>query len=81
MNRLTLGFIVLAMSAFYVLFGRLPNNRTVAVGFYLFGLIIGILLISQFWTLANDVVTRDRPNASSASSARAPVSAGLPGRP
>ena len=27
----------------------------VAVAFYLFGLIIGILLISQFWTLANDV--------------------------
>ncbi len=32
-----------------------PTNRGVAVGFYLFGLIIGILLISQFWTLANDV--------------------------
>ena len=55
MIPLTLGSIVLAMSAFYLLFGRLPNNRTVAVGFYLFGLIIGILLISQFWTLANDV--------------------------
>ncbi len=26
-----------------------------AVGFYLFGLIMGILLISQFWTLANEV--------------------------
>ena len=27
----------------------------VSVGFYLLGLILGILLISQFWTLANDV--------------------------
>ena len=26
-----------------------------SVGFYLYGLILGILLISQFWTLANDV--------------------------
>ena len=27
----------------------------VTVAFYLFGLILGILLISQFWTLANDI--------------------------
>jgi ATP/ADP translocase/HEAT repeat protein len=27
----------------------------VSVGFYLLGLILGILLISQFWTLANDI--------------------------
>ena len=27
----------------------------VSVGFYLYGLILGILLISQFWTLANDI--------------------------
>jgi AAA family ATP:ADP antiporter len=27
----------------------------VSVGFYLMGLILGILLISQFWTLANDI--------------------------
>ena len=26
-----------------------------SVGFYFFGLIMGILLISQFWTLANEV--------------------------
>ena len=26
-----------------------------SVGFYLLGLILGILLISQFWTLANDI--------------------------
>ena len=32
MIPLTLGSIVLAMSVFYLLFGRLPNNRTVAVG-------------------------------------------------
>jgi ATP:ADP antiporter, AAA family len=55
MIPLTLSGIVLAMATFWVLFGRLPENRAVAVGFYLFGLIVGILLISQFWTLANDV--------------------------
>ena len=27
----------------------------VTVAFYLFGQILGVLLISQFWTLANDV--------------------------
>jgi AAA family ATP:ADP antiporter len=27
----------------------------IAVGFYVFGLILAVLLISQFWTLANDV--------------------------
>ncbi|MCL4846792.1 MAG: hypothetical protein KJ066_09685, partial [Acidobacteria bacterium] len=27
----------------------------VPVAFYLFGLILGILLISQFWTIANDI--------------------------
>ena len=27
----------------------------VTIAFYLFGLILGILLISQFWTLANDI--------------------------
>ena len=26
-----------------------------SVAFYFFGLILGILLISQFWTLANDI--------------------------
>lgn len=55
MIPLTLSGIVILMGGFYVLFNRLPDNRTVAVAFYLFGLIIGILLISQFWTLANDV--------------------------
>ncbi|HEY8549744.1 MAG TPA: Npt1/Npt2 family nucleotide transporter [Vicinamibacterales bacterium] len=31
------------------------GHWTVAAGFYLFGLIMGILLISQFWTLANEI--------------------------
>ena len=51
----TLTGIVTVMVMFYVLFTGFPQNRGVAVAFYLFGLIIGILLISQFWTLANDV--------------------------
>ena len=55
MIPVTLTGIVASMSAFFVLFGQLPDNRAVAVAFYLFGLIVGILLISQFWTLANDV--------------------------
>jgi AAA family ATP:ADP antiporter len=55
MIPITLGGIVAAMSAFFVLFSAFATNPAVAVGFYLFGLIIGILLISQFWTLANDV--------------------------
>ena len=55
MVPLTLAGITLGMTLFYLLFAGLPANKGVAVGFYLFGLIIGILLISQFWTLANDV--------------------------
>ena len=47
------GMIVLLV-AFWVLFTRV-GAEWVSVGFYLFGLILGILLISQFWTLANDV--------------------------
>ena len=39
---------------FWLLFRPASRNR-VAVAFYLFGLILAILLISQFWTLANDV--------------------------
>jgi AAA family ATP:ADP antiporter len=55
MIPLTLAGIVIATAVFYTLFAEFPTNRIVAVGFYLFGLITGILLISQFWTLANDV--------------------------
>ena len=39
--------------AFWVLFQQ--NVSWASAGFYLFGMIFGILLISQFWTLANDV--------------------------
>jgi ATP:ADP antiporter, AAA family len=38
---------------FWVLFQT--GNWLVAAGFYFFGLIMGILLISQFWTLANEI--------------------------
>lgn len=55
MIPVTLGGIVAAMGTFFVLFSQMPTNRAVAVAFYLYGLIVGILLISQFWTLANDV--------------------------
>ncbi len=55
MIPVTLAAIVGLMTAFYLLFSGLPASRAVAVAFYLFGLITGILLISQFWTLANDV--------------------------
>lgn len=39
---------------FWLLFTTIGQDW-VAVGFYLLALILGILLISQFWTLANDV--------------------------
>jgi AAA family ATP:ADP antiporter len=39
---------------FWFLFTRVGADW-VAVGFYLLGLILGILLISQFWTIANDI--------------------------
>ena len=42
-----------AMLGFWALFQT--GAEWVSVGFYLYGLILGILLISQFWTLANDV--------------------------
>jgi AAA family ATP:ADP antiporter len=47
------GMIVLLI-VFWVLFTQ-ARAEWVSVGFYLYGLILGILLISQFWTLANDV--------------------------
>jgi ATP/ADP translocase/HEAT repeat protein/CRP-like cAMP-binding protein len=55
MIPITLTAITVLMAVFFALFTSMPDSRTVAVGFYLFGLIVGILLISQFWTLANDV--------------------------
>lgn len=39
---------------FWVLFTQF-GAEWVSVGFYFLGLILGLLLISQFWTLANDV--------------------------
>ena len=47
------GMIVLLVT-FWVLFTQV-GSEWVSVGFYLFGLILGILLISQVWTLANDI--------------------------
>ena len=38
---------------FYLLFQT--GAWWVSVGFFIYGLILGILLISQFWTLANDI--------------------------
>jgi AAA family ATP:ADP antiporter len=45
MSALLVGFWLLFRTA----------GEWVSVGFYLLGLILGILLISQFWTLANDI--------------------------
>jgi len=46
-----------AMAGLLVMFWFLfqTGNWLVAAGFYFFGLIMGILLISQFWTLANEI--------------------------
>ncbi len=41
--------------AFWVLFVWLPKASWVSVAFYVAGQILGVLLISQFWTLANIV--------------------------
>jgi len=46
------GCVVLIL-AFWVLFQS--GQDWASVGFYVLGLILGILLISQFWTLANDI--------------------------
>jgi ATP:ADP antiporter, AAA family len=51
----TLAGMVGLLVLFYVFFSGFGDARAVAVAFYLYGLILGILLISQFWTLANDV--------------------------
>jgi AAA family ATP:ADP antiporter len=46
-----------AIIALLVIFSLLLRTRSesVTVAFYLFGQLLGVLLISQFWTLANDV--------------------------
>jgi ATP:ADP antiporter, AAA family len=54
MIPVTLAGMVTLLVLFWMAF-RTGDARIVAAGFYLYGLILGILLISQFWTLANDV--------------------------
>ncbi len=46
---------VMAALLVFFWFSFQTGHWTVAAGFYLFGLIMGILLISQFWTLANEI--------------------------
>jgi AAA family ATP:ADP antiporter len=45
------GGLAALLVVFYALFRT--GQAWVSVGFYLFGLLLGVLLISQFWTLAN----------------------------
>jgi ATP:ADP antiporter, AAA family len=47
------GLMAALLVGFWLLFQT--GNWMVAAGFYFFGLIMGILLISQFWTLANEI--------------------------
>lgn len=47
------GAMAAVLVGFWTLFRT--GSQWVSVGFYLYGLILGILLISQFWTLANDI--------------------------
>ena len=49
----TQGALLALLLTFYVLFSR--GAAWASAGFYLFGMIFGILLISQFWTLANAI--------------------------
>jgi AAA family ATP:ADP antiporter len=51
----TLVGMVSLLVLFWAAFSGIGDARVVAAAFYLYGLILGILLISQFWTLANDV--------------------------
>ena len=55
MIPVTLAAMVGLLVLFWLMFSGLGNAKVVAAGFYLYGLILGILLISQFWTLANDI--------------------------
>ena len=41
------------LAAFWLLFQT--GSRWVSAGFYLFGLLLGTLLVSQFWTLAHEI--------------------------
>src|SRR5512143_55106 len=50
---LTLAGMSALLVAFWLLFRT--GSEWVSVGFYVFGLILAVLVISQFWTLANDI--------------------------
>ena len=50
---ITQAAMAVAMIGFWVLFQT--KNDWVSVAFYVWGLLLGILLISQFWTLANGI--------------------------
>jgi AAA family ATP:ADP antiporter len=52
--QITQALIVVLLIGFSVIF-RVGGGFWSAIGVYLFRLILGVLLISQFWTLANDV--------------------------
>jgi AAA family ATP:ADP antiporter len=56
-RRYALPFTQVGLVGLLVAFWVLFQSRAdwVSAAFYFFGLILGILLISQFWTLANDV--------------------------
>ena len=56
-RRWALPIVQLAMTGMLMLFFLLFQGDTpwVSSGFYFFGQILGTLLLSQFWTLANDV--------------------------
>ncbi len=56
-QRWALPILQLGMAGILMVFVFLFQSRVpwVSSGFYLFGQILGILLLSQFWTLANDV--------------------------
>ena len=50
---ITLGGMTVVMVAFWALFQT--KQEWVSVAFYIWGLILGVLLTSQFWTLANAI--------------------------
>src|SRR5512143_527729 len=50
---LTLAGMAAVLVAFWLLFRT--GSEWVSVGFYVFGLILAVLVISQFWTLANAI--------------------------
>jgi len=47
--------IVGILLLFWTLFQTFPDANWVSAAFYVFGLLLGVLLINQFWMLANDI--------------------------